>query len=93
MNTNTTLSNCIPDAEQEENEITMIRYVPREKTEGRFIQGLRPIVKWFGLLSTVAWCAAALSPTTFRIPVPLQGWVFITTILWFFGYCAGLFNL
>jgi hypothetical protein len=92
MNMNTNLSNYISETEQEE-EITLIRYVPGGKREGRFIQWFRPILKWFGFLSTLAWGAAALSPTTFRIPVPLQGWVFIIAILWFFGYCAGLFNL
>jgi hypothetical protein len=90
---NTTVSNYISETEQEENEITIIHYVPQEKTEAPFIQWLRPILKWFGLLSTLTWGAAALSPTTFGIAVTSQGWVFIITILWFFGYCAGLFNL
>lgn len=90
---NTTISNCISESEQEENEITIVSYEAREKAEGRFIQGLRPILKWFGLLSTLAWGAAALSPNSFRIPVPLQGWVFTIAVVWFFSYCAGLFNL
>ena len=90
---NTTLSNSISETEQEETEVTILRYVPREKTEGRFIQWIRPILKVFGLLSTLAWGAAALFPATFRIPAALQGWVFILAILWFFGYCVGLFNV
>lgn len=90
---NTNVANCISETEQEETQITIIHYVPGEKTEGRSVQSIRPILKGFGLLSTLVWGAAALSPNTFRIPAPLQGWVFSITILWFFGYCAGLFNL
>jgi hypothetical protein len=88
---NTNVSNQI--SEIEEDDITIIRYKPAETIERPGIGSLRRIMKWFGFLSTIAWCAAALSPATFRVPVSSQGWFFIVAILWFFSFCAGLFNL
>jgi hypothetical protein len=87
---NTNVSNRISEIEEED---IIIRYKPAEKIEGPGIGSLRPILKWFGFLSTIAWCAAALSPATFRVPVSSQGWVFTVAIVWLFGYCAELFNL
>lgn len=88
---NTNVSTHMSDIEQEE--ITMIRYEPKNETAGRFIQWIRPILKWFGFLSTLAWGAAALSPNSFGISAAQQGWVFTIACIWFFAFCAGLFNL
>jgi hypothetical protein len=90
---NTNVSNHTSDIEQEEQEITVIRHELREETGGPLVQSIRPIVKWLGLLATFAWAAAALFPNAFRIPVSQQGWVFTIAIVWFFSYCAGLFNV
>ncbi len=87
---NTDLLSNTSEVEEEDN---ITRYEPAENMEGSRIQLFRPILKWFGLLSTIAWGVAALSPQTFKVPAPLQGWVFIISILWFFAYCIGLFNL
>ncbi|HEX2998307.1 MAG TPA: hypothetical protein VHP14_26010 [Anaerolineales bacterium] len=89
---NTNLSNHISDIEKEQ-EIAFVQYKPGEKVERRSVQILRPILKWFGILSTLAWGVAALSPETLRVPVHLQGWTFLVFIAWFFAYCAGAFNL
>jgi hypothetical protein len=89
---NTNVSNRI-SAIQKEEEIIVVQYEPEKKAERRFVQFLRPIVKWLGLLATLAWGVAALSPETLRVPVHLQGWVFLIAIAWFFAYCAGVFNL
>ena len=88
---NTTVSNCTSDVEREE-EVSIIRYELREEQAGRFVQVTRSILKGLGFLSTLAWGAAALSPGSFRIPVSQQGWVFTIALVWFFLYCAGLFN-
>lgn len=89
---NTNLSNRISDIEQEE-KIIFVHYEPEKRAERRFVKLLRPIVKWFGLLSTLAWGVAALSPETLRVPEHLQGWTFLAFIAWLFAYCAGVFNL
>jgi len=88
---NTNLSNQISEIEEED--INIIHYEPEGKVEGSHIRFLRPIVKWFGFLSTVTWGMAALFPDTLRVPASLQGWVFTISVVWFFSYCAGLFNL
>ena len=90
---NVNLSDRVSNMEQEQTEITVIRYEPREGTDSLFVRTIRPFVKGFGLLSTFAWGTAALFPSTFRIAAPLQGWVFTIAIVWFFAYCAGFFNL
>lgn len=89
---NTNLSHRISDIENKE-EIIFVPYEPERKAERRLVRFLQPIVKWFGFLSTLAWGVAALSPETLRVPVHLQGWVFVITIMWFFAYCVGIFNL
>jgi hypothetical protein len=90
---NTSVSDSLSHFEEEETDVTIVHYVSVRNLERPVIRFLRPILKWFGLLSAIAWGAAALSPATFRVPVSLQGWVFTIAILWFFGFCAGLFNL
>lgn len=54
---------------------------------------IRPLLKWFGLLSTVALGAAALAPDIFNVPVRLCPWVFLTFVFWFFAFCTGFFSL
>lgn len=88
---NTNLSNRI--SEMEEEEITVIRYMPDEKIESLRVRFLRPILKWFGFLSTMAWGVAAIFPGAFRIPAYAQGWVFVTAVFWLVAFCAGFFNL
>jgi hypothetical protein len=90
---NTTVSDSMSRFEDEEEDVTIVRYVSVKNPERPLNPSLRAVVKAFGLLSTIAWGAAALFPETLRIPVPLQGWVFLVSILWFFAYCAGFFNL
>jgi hypothetical protein len=90
---NANVSDTLSHFEAEQADVTMVRYVSVRNQEPPLVRSLRPIVKWFGFLSTVAWGVAALSPETLRVPVHLQGWVFVISILWFFAYCAGFFNL
>jgi hypothetical protein len=52
----------------------------------------RQIWHWFGILSTLLIGAAALAPNAFGIPADLQPWVFLTSIFWFFAFCAGMFD-
>jgi hypothetical protein len=78
---------------EEEADIVIVHYTPREKTEGYFIQFIRPVVKWFGTLSTIALSSAALAPSTFNVPPHLRPWVFLAFIFWSFAFCAGFFNL
>lgn len=88
---NTNVSNRISTIEEED--VTVIHYEPEQKAEGRSIQRLRPIIKWFGLLSTLVWGVGALFPETLRVPAHLRGWIFLVFIAWLFAYCAGVFNL
>jgi hypothetical protein len=90
---NTNVSDSLSCFEEEEADVTIVHYVPVKNLERPVIHALRPIVKGFGLLSTIIWGVAALSPETLQVPEPLQGWVFAISILWFFAYCAGFFNL
>jgi hypothetical protein len=90
---NTTVSDSMSRFEDEEADVTIVRYVALKNSERPLNPSLRAVVKAFGLLSTVAWGVAALSPETLRVPAHLQGWVFLVSILWFFAYFAGLFNL
>ena len=77
----------------DEEDVTIIQYEAQKRVERSRFQAMRAIVKGFGLLSTIAWGVAAVSPVTLRVPAPLQGWVFVISILWFFAYCSGFFNL
>ena len=90
---NTNVSDALSPFEEEEADFTIVHYVSLKTLERPVIHSLRPIVKWFGLFSTIAWGVAALSPETFKIPTPLQGWTFVIAIAWFFAYCAGFFSL
>lgn len=90
---NTHVSDSMSPFEEEEADFTIVHYIGLKNLEQPVVRSLRPIVKWFGLLSTIAWCVAALSPATFKVPAALQGWTFIIAILWLFAYCAGFFHL
>jgi hypothetical protein len=90
---NTNVSDSLSPFQEEEADFIIVHYVSLKNLEQPVLRSLRPIVKWFGLLSTVVWGVAALSPETFKIPVPLEGWTFVIAVMWFFAYCAGLFNL
>ena len=90
---NTNVSDSLSHFEEEKADFTIVHYVSIKNLGRPVSSTLRLVVKWFGLLSTVAWGVAALSPNTLKIPLHLQGWVFIISILWFFAYCAGFFNL
>ncbi len=79
--------------EEDNADIVVIRYEPGTQPEGKLIQIFRRPLKIFGYISTVAWTAAALAPATFNVPINFRPWVFVTFIFWFFGFCAGLFNL
>lgn len=90
---NTNVSDSLSPFEEEEADFTVVHYVSLKSLERPVTRSLRHVVKWLGSLSTIAWAVAALSPETFKIPVTLQGWTFTIAIVWFFAYCAGLFNL
>jgi hypothetical protein len=68
------------------------RHVPRERRQGDSMRFIRLLVRWFGILSTLALGAAALSPDTFNVPLQWRPWIFLTFIFWFFAFCGGLFN-
>ena len=78
---------------EEEADIVIVHYISGEKTEGYFIQFIRPVVKWFGTLSTIALSSAALAPNIFNVPPHLRPWVFLAFIFWSFAFCSGFFNL
>ena len=79
--------------EEDNADITFVPYEPKPETQGGFIKFIRLPMKVFGVLSTVAWTAAALAPATFNVPQNFRAWFFVIWIFWFFGFCAGLFNL
>jgi hypothetical protein len=74
-------------------DITFVPYEPNPETQGEIIKFIRLPMKVFGVLSTIAWTAAALAPNTFNVPQNFRAWFFVIWIFWFFGFCAGLFNL
>ena len=79
--------------EEDNADITFVPYEPKPETQGGFIKFIRLPMKVFGVLSTVAWTAAALAPATFNVPQNFRAWFFVIWIFWFFSFCAGLFNL
>ena len=79
--------------EEDNANATIRHYESKPESQGKFINFIRLPMKVFGVLSTVAWSAAALAPNTFNVPLNLRPWVFVTFVFWFFGFCAGLFNL
>ena len=83
----------ITTCEEEKADICIVRYEPDTRVQGKFIRFIRRPLKWFGVISTVAWSAAAFVPNTFNVPLNFRPWVFVTFIFWSYGYCAGLFNL
>jgi hypothetical protein len=94
MNTKTQNPTISPyEYEEEEEDITVIRYIPGERIEGRLRPRIRPLVRWFGTLSTTILGIVALEPGLFGIPLHAQGWVFLIFILWLFAFCSGIFNL
>lgn len=91
MDTHTTLR--INSSNEEEADMIAIRYQPIAMEEGKTVRFLRPLLKWFGTLSTIALGTAALAPHVLNVPMQLRPWVFLTFIFWFFAFCAGTFNL
>ncbi len=91
MNTSTKPTTSI--AWEEEADFTSIRYQARPETQGSLMPSKRRLLKWFGILLTVLWGAAAFAPGTFNIPLSFQPWLFLTFALWFFVLGAGLINL
>ena len=88
-----TSNHTISPYEEEEEQITVMRYIPGKRTQGRLLRRMRPIVRWFGVLTTTVWGVVALEPGFFGVPPHAQGWVFLTFILWLFAFCSGMFNL
>ena len=88
-----TSNHTISPCEDEEEHTTVIRYIPGERIEGRLRSKIRPVVRWFGMLSTTILGIIALEPGFFGVPLHAQGWVFLTFILWLFAFCSGIFNL
>lgn len=78
---------------EEKADIIVVRYESSIETPGKFTQFIRRPLKVFGFLSTAVWSVAAFVPNIFNVPLNYRPWVFVTFIFWFFGYCAGLFNL
>ena len=79
--------------EEDNTDITIVRYEPKPGTRGKLITFIRLPMKVFGVLSTAAWTAAALAPNTFSVPQNFRAWFFVIWVFWFFSFCAGLFNL
>ena len=79
--------------EEDKTEIIVVHYEPGTRPQGKLLQFIRHPLKAFGFLSTAAWTAAALAPNTFNVPQNFRAWFFVIWVFWFFGYCAGLFNL
>jgi hypothetical protein len=79
--------------EEDHADISIVSYELKPEMQGRFVKFIQLPMKVFGVLSTVAWTAAALAPVTFNVPINFRPWVFVTFIFWFFSFCAGLFNL
>jgi hypothetical protein len=75
---------------EKDSDVSMHRHSRKESTQGDF---MRPISRLFGLLSTLVLVALALAPDTFNVSLGLRPWIFITSIFWFFAFCAGMFNL
>jgi hypothetical protein len=46
----------------------------------------------FGYGTTVLLGVAALFPQVFRLPLELNGWIFLAAILWFFLFITGFFS-
>jgi len=69
-----------------------IRATTELKKQDNALFSRRRILKGFGICSTLLIGAAALVPSMFGIPVGLRSWVFLTSIFWFFAFCAGMFN-
>lgn len=91
MTTNT--STPVFKIQEEGLNVTVLRYEPREATQGDFMRQFRRLVKWLGLPSTMIWAALAFIPDMFNVPLGLRPWAFLTFIFWFVAFCAGMFNL
>ena len=73
--------------------IIVVHYESGTSSQGKLDQFIRLSVKVFGFVSTAAWTAVALTPNTFNVPQNFRSWAFVIFVFWFFGFCAGLFNL
>jgi hypothetical protein len=82
-----------PSPVEEDADITIVHYIAAPGTYGTWARVRRLLSRICGLFSTLALLAAALVPDMFNIPVHLRPWVFLTSILWLFAFCAGFFNL
>lgn len=92
MNTKTS-NHTVSPYEEEEETITVVHYIPGERIDGRLRRRMRPLVRWFGTLSTATLGIAALEPRLFSLPPQTQGWVFLAFIIWILAFCSGMFNL
>lgn len=86
-----TASHASRSGYEEENHLS-IRATAEWKEQSNPSISRRRLPKWFGAFSTALICAAALAPNVFGIPSNLEAWVFLTSIFWFFAFCAGMFD-
>jgi hypothetical protein len=50
------------------------------------------IGKFAGYISTLAVFVIGISPSTFNIPVTLQPWIFLISIVWCVTFSSGVFS-
>ena len=86
-----TASHASHSGYEEENRLSL-RATAEWKEQSNLSISKRRVPKWFGAFSTALIGAAALAPNVFGIPSNLEPWVFLTSIFWFFAFCAGMFD-
>jgi hypothetical protein len=75
----------------EENEhIAVVDDESAMQLPGGFMQRF---LKWFGILSTIVLGAVAFDPNSLHISLNVRPWIFLVFVMWFFAFCAGMFNL
>jgi len=52
----------------------------------------RRIGKVASIVSTLAIFIVGVTPGTFNIPVSLQPWIFLFSIVWFVAFSSGVFS-
>jgi hypothetical protein len=77
-------------SEEDDGSVIFLRHELQEETQGMSFK--QRLLQWFGRFALLVLGAATLAPATLNISTGFRPWVCVAFILWFFAYCAGMFN-
>ena len=84
-----TVSHLSPSDNGTEN-LSAPRKTTEERMQGAAVFSIRIILRGLYILLTLLIGLAAILPDSLGIPLDLRPWIFLTSVLWFVVFCAGI---